>query len=420
MPQPNSWNGKKVYCYRCDYNWIARGDKKPRFCPRCRSSRYGVPISRNRTCQHCGHNWVISDYNEKCPNCGKGLFDDLDSMKHHCNQCDHVWTARVNTVPQRCPLCGSFKWNSPKINKFVCHKCGHVWTKKVERPLRCPNCQSPKWNEITFKLQCRRCGHKWMSNNSKGVESVKICPSCKSTKWNETPQLNSCQTCGSVYLFNGNRKRCPKCSSIVSKNLISHHCDFCGMDWCAQKSDTIVCPRCGIFIASKDGVVNGTIDLWSEGPFKLTYNDSNNTGCIYLWNENYPESAMNLPDLLNSTGLPLNAIIERAHNEDYSDFWKDIITSLHEHREDYKEDIPYFKKRLCLDDDDSEILSLHFLGMGPEAISIRMGTSIKEVIESFNRIMNAYSEGGIIVNDSVYTDDPFSEYDKQRLTKNGP
>ena len=118
--------------------------------------------------------------------------------------------------------------------------------------------------------------------------------------------------------------------------------------------------------------------------------------------------------------MPLNAIIERAHNEDYSDFWKDIITSLHEHREDYKEDIPYFKKRLCLDDDDSEILSLHFLGMGPEAISIRMGTSIKEVIESFNRIMNAYSEGGIIVNDSVYTDDPFSEYDKQRLTKNGP
>ena len=408
-----TWNGKKVYCFRCDYNWIVRGEKKPRFCPRCRSSRYDVPISRNRTCPHCGHEWSIENIDENCPACGMGPFDNLGPMKYHCNQCDHVWASRTDLPPQRCPLCGSFKWNDQKINKFVCHKCGHVWTKKVEHPARCPRCQSPKWNEITFKLQCRRCGHKWTSNNINGVEGVKICPSCKSKKWNETPQITSCPACGSIYLSEGNRKRCPKCYNIVGKKLVMNHCDFCSTEWCAPFSETIVCPRCGMFLSTKEGVVNGTIKLWSEYPFKLTYNDSNNSGCIYLWNKDYPEAAMNMPDLLSDTGLSLFNIMDRASNPDYSSFWKEIVTSLHEHRDDYKEEIPYFKKRLCLDDTDSEILALHFLGMGPEAISIRLSMTIKEIIVAFDRIMRAYSEGGIVVNDSIYTEDPFSEYEKQ-------
>jgi len=67
-------------------------------------------------------------------------------------------------------------------------------------------------------------------------------------------------------------------------------------------------------------------------------------------------------------------------------------------------------KRLGLDDDDAIILSLHFTGMGLEAISLHLKRPLKDIRIAFDRIMKAYEDSGIVVDDSVFTDDPFQYY----------
>ena len=167
-----SWNGRKVYCCRCGHLWMVRGDKQPKLCPRCRSSRYDVPLKKEHTCLFCGNIWEMKGIDDRCPGCGKGIYDTSDPLQHHCNQCDYVWSARTEGRPARCPLCNSSKWDSPKIPQYTCKRCGHVWSNDKGIPGRCPKCQSLKWNENAFKLQCRRCGYKWIANNTHRQQSV--------------------------------------------------------------------------------------------------------------------------------------------------------------------------------------------------------------------------------------------------------
>ncbi len=55
--------------------------------------------------------------------------------------------------------------------------------------------------------------------------------------------------------------------------------------------------------------------------------------------------------------------------------------------------------------------------MSPETIALRLGRSLRDIRSEFTRIQNAFSRGGIVVNDSVYTEDPISCYeDEQRDT----
>ena len=82
-----------------------------------------------------------------------------------------------------------------------------------------------------------------------------------------------------------------------------------------------------------------------------------------------------------------------------------------EEKNAYRENIQYFMERLGLDGRAAEILALHFIGMSPEAISLRFGTSLKDIRAEFTKIQDAFSTSGIVVNDSVYTKDPISCYD---------
>ena len=48
--------------------------------------------------------------------------------------------------------------------------------------------------------------------------------------------------------------------------------------------------------------------------------------------------------------------------------------------------------------------------MGPEAIARKLSLDESMVSEAFDRIMDAYRDSGIIVDDTIYTNDPFSYY----------
>ena len=56
-------------------------------------------------------------------------------------------------------------------------------------------------------------------------------------------------------------------------------------------------------------------------------------------------------------------------------------------------------KRLESNPFDAEILTLHFIGMCQEGISLKMGLPLKDVRASFDVIQVAYEGSGIVVND---------------------
>ncbi len=66
--------------------------------------------------------------------------------------------------------------------------------------------------------------------------------------------------------------------------------------------------------------------------------------------------------------------------------------------------------RLSLSYEDARILAIHFTGMGPEAIAIKFGLDLESVKESFGRIMAAYTDNGIVVDDTIFTENPFMYY----------
>ncbi len=253
-----------------------------------------------------------------------------------------------------------------------------------------------------------------MSNNPEGSSGVKVCPSCKSPNWNITPKMVRCKVCGTVYLSQKKGTGCPNCSGKDRGMAKRYSCGFCNATWVSDSEAPAVCPKCGLPInrSSSDELV-GSVTLWNGQSFKLAYTDLYDYGCVYLWNENYLETSVGIEKLLKINHITLTELIRRISDRRYDEFWWGIAAHMHEHRNDYLEYIPYFEQKLGLDAANSEILALHFIGFSPEAIAIRLGRPIKEIRQEFDRIMKAYLDNGIIVNDSIYTEDPIALYNSE-------
>ena len=69
-------------------------------------------------------------------------------------------------------------------------------------------------------------------------------------------------------------------------------------------------------------------------------------------------------------------------------------------------------KRLESNPFDAEILTLHFIGMCQEGISLKMGLPLKDVRASFDVIQAAYEGSGIVVNDSIFIEDSIALYER--------
>ena len=70
----------------------------------------------------------------------------------------------------------------------------------------------------------------------------------------------------------------------------------------------------------------------------------------------------------------------------------------------------YFQTKLGLSEFDATVLAIHFTGMSPEAIALKMDLDYEIIRVSFDRIMDAYSHVGVVVDDTVYTEDPKKYY----------
>ncbi len=402
---PDSWKGRNVCCFKCGHRWTSRSDERPVSCPSCRSRRFDVP-SREHRCFKCGAEWMPKDFDDSCPNCGLPVSYIGKEDEFSCNQCGHRWTSRGSGKPVKCPRCKSRNWGEPKIPRLTCRKCGYVWKSKMGHPDQCPKCRSRSWDKDTFKLKCFRCGHKWVLTEGAEPNTVRTCPSCRSMKWDELPPKADCFRCGRTFIRFNRGSLCPVCKG---EDHDEFKCGFCGEEWVASADSNKICPACGMVLS--DDKSERLIGFWERDGRRLVYLFKDGIGCVYLWEGSYPVSCRYLDEVLDERGLEFATIVRHAGNEKYGRFWDSLMEDMISRRDSYRENIPYLKGRLGLNDGQAEILALHFTGMSPETIALRLGRSLRDIRSEFTRIQSAYSQEGIVVNDSVYTEDPISCYE---------
>lgn len=338
----------------------------------------------------------------------------MTAKKRHrhfiCHRCGYMWTGKRGFhPPQRCPSCNSSKWNEREIVSYVCYKCGHRWEGRGGKPERCPMCQMLNWDSPAYRLQCRRCGYKWVSRGGRNSSETSMCPRCKSKRWNETPVVRICSCCGKCFLLRGT-SRSPLCPSCSKGSEVSEcQCPFCGATWSSEDNEWTTCPVCGANRSSKD---NGIITVWSDGVRSLKYVDENDCPCMYLWSDGVPLATMYFHDVLSFLHMTAGKTISLFGDPSKADTWVNLAGYMEHHKDDCLELVPYFIERLGLSEMDSHLLAYHFSGMGPEALAIKFGIGVGEVRSAFDRIMGAYVEKGIVVNDAEFTTDPVSKYDQ--------
>lgn len=184
------------------------------------------------------------------------------------------------------------------------------------------------------------------------------------------------------------------------------------MEW-ESLDDSIACPRCGRIRDSPD---DRFIDLWSDGILRLQYAFMDGFGFIYLWEYDRPVAASYFNSVIDGLGMTKQSFVSGMNDGSSIPSFRTLSRTMYEHRFDHLDKAGYFVKRLGISDDDAMILSMHFTGMGLEAISLNLKRSIKDVRISFDRIMRAYEDNGIVVDDTVFTEDPFRFYRCQAIS----
>lgn len=289
-------------------------------------------------------------------------------------------------------------------NRSICHQCGHIWTNRVNVPHKCPRCQSVKWNEPSYRLVCYRCGHTWTSRFGNGSAEVRICPECKSKRWNEVIGLDICRSCGCRFVKSRNRRFCYRCSNEESFEVC---CSFCGSRWLSPDEDWLVCPACGAL--HNKGRLSEDLELWSCGRTVLRYTPFPDVSVLYLWMDDIPISCRYVHEIASLVGISEDRLTSLS-DDTYDRMWSAIASMMYNGRDDYKRDIPYYQSILDLSEQDAKILALHSTGMALEAIAIHLGTGQDDIRLSFDRIMVAYRNKGIVVDDTMYTDNPKTFY----------
>lgn len=150
--------------------------------------------------------------------------------------------------------------------------------------------------------------------------------------------------------------------------------------------------------------------VWTDGRYRLEYVCRNNFGFLYLWSNEIPVTTMYMHDVCSRMKMTVDQLIHSASDGSMENEWEKLAHDMLAKENDYVVYINYFKMRLSLPYEDARILAIHFTGMGPEAIAMKLNMDLDDVKESFQRIMVAYSDSGIVVDDTIFTENPFKYY----------
>lgn len=150
--------------------------------------------------------------------------------------------------------------------------------------------------------------------------------------------------------------------------------------------------------------------LWSDGRYRMEYVCQDGFGYLYLWDGRVPVATMYMHVVCERFSMTIDQLIHSLSEKFMKDKLSELKDEMIARENSYVAYIDYFMKRLSLNFEDARILAVHFTGMGPEAIAIKFGLSQESVRLSFDRIMNAYSNKGIVVDDTIFTENPFVYY----------
>ncbi|MDO5853445.1 MAG: hypothetical protein Q4Q62_05220, partial [Thermoplasmata archaeon] len=221
----------------------------------------------------------------------------------------------------------------------------------------------------------------------------------KTSKWNEAAMVRSRGT---------TLQRYTKVKSPESVELMV--CAGCSHRWYVRNAGPVSCPRCGREVSFHDRVASTSMTMWSGDGMELTYVSENGFGCVYLWRDGVPTASRYAHEVLRRFGITISELVKSVNAGQMRDECRLLALDMLEHSEDYVRYVDYFMKRLSLGEDDARILAVHFTGMGPEAIARKFSLSDEQVRTAFDRIMAAYADSGIIVDDTIFTEDPFRFY----------
>lgn len=387
-------------CHRCGHTWAGNESD---LCPRCKSCRWMQGKMDRIFCPYCATMWHPKGQNENCHSCGKS--PSLKGKERYtCVRCEYIWVKTGDSIPDKCPLCHTSSWIPESAVTHICNMCGHIWRNKIENPLRCPSCYSELWNVPCHRLQCKRCGHRWISRSATEGDAS-ICPSCKSRFWQDPLPLFECTVCGKLFTAaRGNPEKCTACTG--KKTSFEQKCVLCGTKWSSNKKYGS-CPKCGNSIERPEIKSNRVI--WEKENNRLVLVTDLGVSTVYLVQDGKPVTAVNLPDVLNLLNRSQKEFLDNTTDAEM----ERVANRMYDRRNDYLKKVDYLQELLSLKRTDAVILGMHFDGMSPESIALRLEIPSKEVTDAFDRIMSAYKNAGITVNDSIYTTDPFSEYRKQ-------
>lgn len=268
-------------------------------------------------------------------------------------------------------------------------------------PRRCPDCRSTLWNEPPRTVRCQRCGHAWNMRKRKIHDSELSCPRCKSVKWDVPAKIVNRGDEGSmVYEFAN--------TQFSKKQLFI--CSDCDNRWYASDEESVVCDNCGKPVTFHDKTTSTSMVLWSNQRFELRYVTENHCGCVYLLENGIPVSVNYIFEVLRRLDMDIVEVVDTVNKGERESLWKELATEMYGLKDDYLEHTNYLMKRLSLDENDATILALHYKGMSPEAIALKIMQPAEKVMKSFEKIMSAFEDSGIVVDDTVYTSDPFRYY----------
>ncbi len=152
------------------------------------------------------------------------------------------------------------------------------------------------------------------------------------------------------------------------------------------------------------------MDLWSDGVQTLRYAYMDGFASVYLWEKGRPIASAYFHDICSGMGMTQQGFVDALNDGSIRAELRDLARGMRAHRFDYLEEVDYFIRRLGLSDEDAIILAIHFTGMCPEAIALYLNRPLDRIRPAFDRIMSAYENNGIVVDDSIFTDDPFRFY----------
>lgn len=206
-----------------------------------------------------------------------------------------------------------------------------------------------------------------------------------------------CSKCHSLYVPHKLSKSdlCPGCVGKSAEFVL--RCSFCDAEWVSKKEGWAVCPVCGFKRPDDSDDIRR---LWSDGDRCLKYVRDGDFKAVYLWKQFKPVAAITVNE---ACGVE-DALVKKQYSS--------LAHYLEVHADDCVEKNRNLMSMLNLSEQDYLFLAYHFDGMSPEALALKFDVKLEIVRRSFDRIMNAFSNNGIPVNDNKYTENPQAEYEK--------